>query len=130
MDKQGTALEGWVSTIKGSFYELLDKLDLSQESATNMALYGGIGFLSGFVCKKSSSYVLVALLVVLGIALLHQYDVINIMINWDKMSALLGIHQAAMTGDHFVAFAWEAVKANAAISVCYAIGFLLGFKLG
>jgi len=130
MNGNGTGVNDWGSNLKGKFYETLDKINISQESTTNMALYGGLGFLSGFVCKKSSSYVLVALLVVLGLVLLHQYNAIHIAINWDEMSRLLGIHPAEMTGDNLFAMVWEAVKANSAISASFAVGFLIGFKLG
>jgi len=130
MDTQGTVTEGWLGLLKEKFYALLEKFDLSQESTTNIALYGGIGFLTGFVCKKASSYVFVVLLVLLGIAILHQYNILCIGVNWNEMSAILGIHPSEMTGDGLVNLVWGAIRANAAISVSYAIGFIVGFKLG
>jgi len=130
MDTQGTVAAGWLELLKEKFYDLLAKLNLSQESTTNIALYGGVGFLTGFVCKKASSYVFVALLVLLGIAILHQYNILCISVNWTEMSAILGIHPSEMTGDGIANIVWGAIRANAAISISYAIGFIVGFKLG
>ena len=121
---------GWLELLKEKFYDLMAKLNLSQESTTNIALYGGVGFLTGFVCKKASSYVFVALLVLLGIAILHQYNILCISVNWTEMSTILGIHPSEMTGDGIANIVWGAIRANAAISVSYAIGFIVGFKLG
>jgi len=131
VDYQGAATSGdWLTLLKEKWNVLADKVNLSKDSTTNIALYAGVGFLTGFVCKKASSYVLVVLLVLLGIAVLHQYNVINITINWDEMSALLGIRPTDMTGDGLAALMWEAIKANAVISASYAIGFIIGFRLG
>ena len=131
VDNQGVATSGdWLGILKQKWYALIDKLNLSTDSTTSIALYAGIGFLTGFVCKKASSYVLVALLVLLGIAVLHQYNVINITVNWDEMSALLDIRPTDMTGDGLATIMWEWIKANAVISASYAVGFIIGFRLG
>ena len=130
MDTQGTVTSDWLGLLKEKFYALMDKFNLSQESTTNIALYGGVGFLTGFVCKKASSYVLVALLVLLGIAILHQYNILCITVNWNEMSTILGIHPSEMTGDGLANLVWGAIQANAAISASYAVGFIIGFKLG
>jgi len=130
MDSQTAITGSWLELLKEKFYILMEKLNFSQESTTNIALYGGIGFLTGFVCKKASSYVFVALLVLLGIAILNQYNILCISVNWHEMSAILGIHPSEMTGDGLANIIWGAIRANTAISVSYAIGFIVGFKLG
>lgn len=120
----------WKIALKMRFHELIDRLQLKQESITNIILYGGIGFLSGFLCKKSSSYVVAAFFMIMLLFLLQQYDVISIVINWHEMSRLLGIQPISMTGDTFFALIWESISANLAISIAFACGFIFGFKLG
>jgi len=130
MDTQGTVTGDWLGLLKDKFYDLLDRLKLSQESTTNIALYGGVGFLTGFVCKKASSYVLVALLVLLCIAILNQYNILCISVNWHEMSAVLGINPSNMTGEGLANWVWGWIQVNAAISFSFAVGFIVGFKLG
>lgn len=125
--------EGGLGTLlKERVESVVDNLRAQpHEVIINLLLFSGIGVLSGFVCKKYSSHMLVGLAVLLGLFLLQQHGVLDIAVNWDSVGRLFGIQQVFVTSsDDFFSMAWEAIRLNSAISLSYAVGFIVGFKLG
>ncbi len=113
------------------FDNLVQKIKDSRSMIMDIALYGGLGFLSGFFLRKYSAYIAVLILLIVGIILLQQFEVISIMINWTKVNELFGIQPgAADVSDTALMVLWEWVKANLAIVVSYIIGFLIGLRMG
>ncbi len=114
-----------------SYTSVVEKIKSSKDRLFEVGLYGGIGFLSGFLLKKYSTYVAVLILMLIGLAVLQQLEVINIIVNWQKVYEVFGI-QAAMdvTADNIITIAWEWIKVNLVISVSYVIGLFIGLKLG
>ena len=110
---------------------IMDKIKSSKDNLVEVGLYVGMGFLSGFLLKKYSTYVAVLVLLLVGLGLMHQFEVVNITINWDKVHDVFGIRVAQnVTVDNFFALAWEWVKVNLVISVSYVVGLAIGLKLG
>ena len=132
MNKHNSSEGGLGSIFKEKIESFITMIrSQSHEAAINLILFGGIGFLSGFVCKKYASYVVVGLALVLGVFLLQQQGVLDVSINWDRVGNLFGIQQVHMTsGDDFFSMALEAIRLNAALSLSFVIGFLIGCKLG
>lgn len=109
---------------------MMEKIRISRNTLIDVGLFGGIGFLTGFLLKKYSAYVVVFVLCITALILLQQFEFVSVMINWSKVHEMMGIQPAAVVGDNMLMMAWEWMKANVVISASLAVGFLLGLKLG
>lgn len=110
---------------------MIEKVRSSKDIIFEVALYLGIGFLSGFLLKKYNTYVVVAILVLIGVGTLHHIQMINVAVNWDKVSSVLGIHVAQpMSADNIFSSLWEFLKTNKVISISGLVGFVIGLKVG
>ena len=105
------------------------KLHLSQNKLIEIALYLGIGFLAGFLLRKYAQFVAFLVLVLVGLILLQQMDLINIVMHWDKIESFFGIQKVAASTDTFsTILSW--IKLNLSIVVSFIVGFLFGIKIG
>jgi len=121
----------WLDVVKDRVRGLSTRLQESRGFSVDIAIYGGIGFLSGFLLKKYSAYVALFVLLIVGLSVLHQFGVISITLHWDKVNELLGLHAgASVADDALVTSVWEWIKANMIITVSYVIGFLIGLNIG
>ena len=110
---------------------LMEKIKSSKDRILEVALYGGIGFISGFLLKKYSTYVGVCVLLLIGLGVLHHVGAINIIINWGKMNELFGIQAIHdFSADNLIANIWEWMKVNMVISISYIVGLFIGLKVG
>jgi uncharacterized membrane protein (Fun14 family) len=131
--EHATTQPGFLAKMKDTlrFDTLVQKIKDSRALIMDIALYGGLGFLSGFLLRKYSAYIAVFVLFIVSVILLQQFEVISIAINWTKVNELFGIQPgAAGVGDTALTVLWEWVKANLAIVVSYIIGFLIGLRMG
>jgi uncharacterized membrane protein (Fun14 family) len=127
------ASPGMLDSIKQNLnvQNIMDKVRHSKDKLFEAGLYAGIGFISGFLLKKYSTYVLVCALVLIGLGVLQHLEVINVMINWDKVNDVFGIQAAqTVTADSIIATMWEWIKLNIIISVSYLVGLFIGLKVG
>lgn len=121
---------GLADTLKERSKYIMGKLHESRAIILDVLLYGGIGFLCGFLLRKYANYIAFLVLIIVGVIAMQQYDIINVVINWTYINDLFGFqHAPAMTSDSFVAF-WSWCKANAVIVVSWIIGLLIGLKIG
>jgi uncharacterized membrane protein (Fun14 family) len=110
---------------------LMEKIKSSKDRLLEIAIYGGIGFISGFLLKKYSTYVGVCILLLIGLGVLHHLGVINIMISWDKVNDFFGIQAVQdMSADNILTSLWEWMKVNMVISISYIVGLFIGLKVG
>ncbi len=110
---------------------LMEKIKSSKDRLFEVALYGGIGLISGFLLKRYSTYVGICVLLLIGLGVLHHLGVINIMVNWDKANEVFGIQAAQnVSADNIIAMVWEWVKVNMLISISYVVGLFIGLKIG
>jgi uncharacterized membrane protein (Fun14 family) len=124
------AQPGWADTLRERSKYIMGRLHESRAIILDILLYGGIGFLCGFLLRKYANYVAFLVLIVVGVIAMQQYNVINVVINWTYINDLFGFqHAPAMNSDSFVAF-WAWCKANAVIVVSWIIGLLIGLKVG
>ena len=87
---------------------LVEKVKSSKDRLFEIALYGGIGLISGFLLKRYSAYVGICILLMIGLGVLHHLGVINVMVNWDKVNELFGIQAAQnYSADNIIATVWE-----------------------
>ncbi len=123
---------GVVNTVKeyANPQGLMEKLHMSKERAIEIALYGGIGFLFGFLFKKCSTYLFIFALCIVGLIALHQFELITVVVNWGKLYQVFGIQQVTVTEGNALTLVWEWIKANMVITLSLAVGFLGGLKLG
>lgn len=122
---------GWADSIKERSKHAMEWLHESRTLLLDILLYGGLGFLSGFLLRKYSNYVAFLVLVIVGIIILQQWNVMNVIINWSKINDFFGFQHAPLTldGASFNLF-WEWCKVNMAIVVSYIVGLLIGLRIG
>ena len=132
MEQSGVPMNQAQSAISSfDMSSIMDKIKASKNNLVEVGLYVGMGFLSGFLLKKYSTYVAVLVLFFVGLGIMHQFEVVNIVINWSKVYDVFGIRVAQnVTVDNFFALVWEWVKVNLVISVSYVVGLGIGLKLG
>jgi len=108
----------------------LDKLNLSTNRLVEIGIALGAGFLVGFLLKRCASYVFVAILTLVGLFILHQFEIITITINPGKMQELFGIQQTVTLDTNLFMVYWEWIKLNMALVLSFSIGLLIGLKIG
>ena len=110
---------------------VVEKIKSSKDRIIEVGLYAGIGFISGFLLKKYSSYVGVVVLAIIGLGVLNHLGVLGIVINWDRVTEVFGIQAAQnVSADNIIATAWEWVRLNMVISISYIVGLFVGLKVG
>ncbi|NRB21149.1 hypothetical protein HRU45_00205 [Candidatus Dependentiae bacterium] len=105
------------------------KLHLSRTKLIEIGLYLGIGFLAGFLLRKYAQFVAFLVLILVGLVVLQQLDLINITMHWDKIENVFGVQKVAVSADTFsTILSW--IKLNLTIVVSFVVGFLFGIKIG
>lgn len=126
VDTQAQASANWIAKVKSSLH--LDNFQFSSNKLIEIGMYLGFGFLIGYVLKRFSSFVLIIVLTLLAIFLLHQFEIINLSLNIDKLREFLGIQQAVDSNLFCVYWSWA--KENVILLLSFFIGFLIGIRLG
>ena len=123
---------GWLDRIKETLNlkDIMDKFELSKNTLIELGLYCGIGFLSGFLLKKYGSYVFIVVLMIVGLIVLQQFDIVTITVNWNKVQEVFGIQPTTTLDTNVLTVYWEWVKLNFAIVLSFSVGFLIGLKVG
>ncbi len=132
MQKTAQANNNWVDTLKERvhFDQIANKAWASRNIIIDVLLYGGIGFLTGFLFKKHSQYLILLILFIAGCFVLQQFNILFITFNWPKVHELMGTQPTGLTGDNLLLLSWEWIKANFVISLSFIVGFLAGLKVG
>lgn len=125
VDAQTTSSANWIAKVKSSLH--LDNIQFSTNKLIEIGMYLGFGFLIGYVLKRYSSFVLVVVLTILAIFLLHQFQIINLSVNIDKLQEFLGMQQSP---DLNLCSYWTWAKENIILLMSFFIGFLIGIRLG
>lgn len=124
--------QGMLDTVKEKLNmdNIMGKIKSSKDQLFEIGLYAGAGFLSGFLLKKYSSYVAVLVLLFVGLGVLQQMQVVNVVIDWNKAHEMFGINAVPASADSIIHTVWSWVKANMAISISYLVGLFIGLKVG
>lgn len=124
---------GLLDTLKEKvkFDDMVIKAHESKDMLIDVALYGVIGLLVGYLLKRYSIVVLVAVLMSTALFLLQHIEIVHVAINWTKVHEHLGLPQTAlMLSENVPALLWECAKNNMIIVISSVVGFLLGLKIG
>lgn len=117
---------GWFAKVKSTLH--LDKFQFSTNKLIEIGMYLGFGFLIGYALKRFSTVVLIIVLMIIALFLLHQFEIINIAINPEKIREFMGIKEA-VDGNLFAAYLnW--MKENIILVLSFIVGFLIGIRLG
>jgi uncharacterized membrane protein (Fun14 family) len=135
MNNTGTTMQGvgLLETMKEklNFNQVIEKVQESRGTLIDVGLYGCIGFLTGFLIKRYSTIVILMVLMVTGLLVLQQFELISVVIHWSKVNELLGLPQTTMIiNENMPMIIWEWARANMIIVVSAIVGFLVGVKLG
>lgn len=123
---------GWVDTIKPKVNIFFEQIQNSRSALIEIALYGGVGFLSGFLLKKYSTYVALLVLFTVGLLILQQFEFIAITVHWTTIQNFFGL-QLVTTQPHdnqFFTIVWNWTRSNMIPVVSYIVGFLFGIRIG
>lgn len=121
---------GWFDRLKNSLQldKIAEKLNFSKHKILDMALFFGIGFLSGFLWKRYANYFIAGLIFIGVLILLNQLDLINLNINWIKVQECCGVEPARADVD-ILGMIWDWAKNNILIIFSFIIGFCFGAKV-
>jgi len=108
----------------------LEKFDISTNRLIEIGIYLGIGFVTGFLLKRCFVYVFIALLTLVGLFILHQFDIITITFNTAKLQELFSIKQTVTVDTNLLIVYWEWIKLNIAIVLSFSIGLIIGLRVG
>jgi len=125
-EKVGSA----VSTIKTRLHldDAMERLHVTKEYLLEAAIYAGVGFVAGYLLKRFSGVVAIVILTIASIALLQHFDLVGVMINWEKIQDLIGIDPEAVLNENFFAIVWLWIKTHVLLAVSFVVAFLLGLK--
>ncbi len=108
----------------------MEKLNLTRHKLIEIGLYLGIGLLSGFLIKKYSKYIFVVFVCLVALTLLQQFNIVAVIINWDRVQELFGLQPIAqMTGQGLLSLYLSWIKANLMVAITFSVGFVFGLKL-
>ena len=126
------AQPGLVETVKEAVRPdaIVEKIKMNKNILIDVGLYGTIGFIAGFLIRRYSEFVIFFGIFITALFVLQQFDIVIVSFNWIKVHQLLGLQQSPLIGDAYSSLLFEWVKANVIASGSFAIGFLLGLKLG
>ena len=122
---------GWSDTIKMHIQNAWTKIQESQNLLLAIAIYGGIGFITGYFLKKYAHFIVFSILFLVALVLMNQFEYITFTINWIKIQDSLcmptGVEMTAPSIANCV-FEWTRSHLSEAISLV--VGFLIGLRFG
>ncbi len=122
---------GWFDKLKTSLNidGLMERIRESKGRIFEIVVYLGIGFLVGFLLKKYAQFVIVFIVLIIGLVVLQQLNVINLVVDWVRLQDLFGI-QPTVTGSDTISFYFEWIKVNIWLVLSFAVGFFFGLRVG
>lgn len=119
--------EGFFSTIKQTLSpsHIMEKIRENKQLLLDVAIYGAIGFFVGFFIRRFSTFVIILACLIISLVLLHNFNILNVSINWDWIQAHTGFKPVAMGQSDLMTF----LKDNFVIIASSCVGFLIGLKL-
>lgn len=106
------------------------KLGIDKNMLIDIGIYGAIGFITGFLLKKYSEYFIAAALLLIGVAILQQFDYVAVSFNMQKIHGMLGFPYIPMVSIGYGQLLLEWTKSNIPAVTSLVVGFLVGLKIG
>lgn len=124
--------QSWFESLKEKFNleSLRNKFDLSSEHLLLMALYLGMGFITGFLFRRYGTYLFILGLLVIALVGLTYVEVVSLSINWSKVYSLFGIDHVGSPDSTLLNMYWAWIKSHVVLVVSFVIGFLIGNRIG
>ncbi len=132
MDMAQQPQAGLLETIQRSVEPntVANKFGVDKSLLMDIGVYGGIGFIVGFLLKKYSEYFISLAVLLVGIIVLQQFNYLSFSFNSVKIHEALGLHNIPMSGDAYGNFFWEWVRSHPICASSFAGGFIIGLKVG
>ncbi len=130
---QTTAQEpGLLETLKERLNPstLMQRLHITQDMLIDMALYGGIGFLIGFLLKKYGKFIFIVVLCIVALIIAQQAGIISVQVYWTKIQEFLGMQTTGQAPEGFFTSAWDWAKTHLSLVISFSMGFLIGLRVG
>lgn len=123
---------GLADAVKNNFSVdgIINYIVQSKDIIFEVGLYGLLGFAVGYLLKRYSNFVVTLALVVVLLVVLNQFQIVNILINWNKFYEYIGIQPALVNTDNLIAVGAEWARTNIIVVASAAIGFLIGLRAG
>lgn len=123
---------GLADSLKNNFSVdgIINQIVQSKELLLEVGLYGLLGFALGYLLKRYSGFIVTLALVMVFLVVLNQFQLVTIVINWNKFYEYVGIQPALVSTDSLVAVGTEWARTNVVIVASGAIGFLIGLRAG
>ena len=118
----------WSDTLKGHAQDAWAKVQESHSLLFTIAIYSGVGFVAGFLCKKYAHFLVLLIVLAVCVSVLQQMDYVSFSIQWERIYALLGVPSSADSSLINCFIDW--VKNNITQMVSFVVGFLLGLRFG
>jgi len=110
---------------------LIDKFQLSRTLFFDMALFAGIGFLSGFLIRRFAGYLVAFVLFGIALIILQEMEIIMMHVNTGQLFQILGIPVTNnFSNELIVPLVIEWVKVHMIVTITGVVGFLLGLQAG
>lgn len=132
MDMSQPANSGIIETIRSSVGpdSVAHTFGVDKNVLIDVGVYGGIGFIAGFLLKKYSEYFISLIVLLVGIVVLQQFDYVSFSLNSVKIHQALGFENMPMSGDAYGNFMWEWARTHPISSSSLVVGFFIGIKVG
>lgn len=123
---------GLLDTLKNKLNPstLMQRLHLTQDVLIDMALYLGVGFLSGFLIKKYGKYIFVFVVCIVALIVAQQAGIISVTVYWNKIQEFFGVQPVDTAPEGLFAGYWDWAKEHIALVISFSIGFLVGLRVG
>ncbi len=129
---QTATQSGLLETVKERAHvgDIMEKMNVSRTMLIDIALFGTIGFLMGFLIKKYSNVITTILLLGVCLFVAQQLDFVTISLNWLHIQEMVGLGTDINISEAPLSMIMELVLSNMAGAISFAVGFLLGLKMG
>lgn len=132
VDTQAQSTSNLVSTVKNNFSVdgIINYIVQSKDVILEIGLYGLLGFAAGYLLKRYSAFIVTLALVMVVFVVLNQFNLVTILLNWNKLYEYLGIQPALVSSDNLIAVGSEWARTNVIVVASSVIGFLIGLRAG
>jgi uncharacterized membrane protein (Fun14 family) len=129
---QTATQSGLLETVKERAHvgDIMEKMNVSRTMLIDIALFGTIGFLMGFLIKKYSNVITTILLLGVCLFVAQQLELVTISLNWLHIQEMVGLGTDINISEAPLSMIMELVLSNMAGAISFAVGFLLGLKMG
>jgi len=109
----------------------LDKLHISRALLFDVALFSGVGFLTGFLMRRFASFLIALVLFCIALLVLQEMGIVMMQINMNQLLQMIGIQTATpISQELLIPLLVEWIKSNIVVAIAAVIGFLLGLQAG